>query len=404
MRASPESDALQQGIKMLNQTIDIGTDVATFLLFHPDDLKDHADDPIAWYSYPFAFQKEFAAGRMVAFSTGSDGGYRLRLTEGDLTEAEHKAAGASRTFGYVVQHGKVFVDNSDGLPGEEQMDNPDELPDRWITLPNGSYRVTVHAILRNDEATRELPDYVIRFERTEKLEPTPVYDQLPEVSPWAKPEEEESNNSSKKAEATPKPEEPPLEDSYFLQETPGEFLVPGYAASITLSDEAYEYLDADDGEFQFGVDDLYIILTPGSDTPTVGTLALLNGFSRMADEPGKASLRGERLVRITERIPGKPWVRAKVEAVERKSAPLSSEDLAALKKDFETYSEGSAYKKAVQNARFERDRVLALTSGPEVTDWMLQKLPLSAEQRNDLFLKSDTERAQALREFLTAKG
>jgi hypothetical protein len=29
----------------------LGTDVATFVLFHPDDLAHRADDPIAWYSF-----------------------------------------------------------------------------------------------------------------------------------------------------------------------------------------------------------------------------------------------------------------------------------------------------------------------------------------------------------------
>ena len=48
-----------------DRTVEIGTDVAGFLIFHPDDLAHRAADPIAWYAYSFAYRKESAAGRLV---------------------------------------------------------------------------------------------------------------------------------------------------------------------------------------------------------------------------------------------------------------------------------------------------------------------------------------------------
>jgi hypothetical protein len=65
---------------MLDRTLDLGTDVAAFFLFHPDDLAHRQGDPIDWYTYDFACRPEFAAGRLIAFLTGSDGGYRFRRT------------------------------------------------------------------------------------------------------------------------------------------------------------------------------------------------------------------------------------------------------------------------------------------------------------------------------------
>ena len=56
-----------------SMTIGLGTDAASFLIFHPDSLSSHKDDPIAWYSVPFAIKKDLEEGRLVGFSTGSDG-------------------------------------------------------------------------------------------------------------------------------------------------------------------------------------------------------------------------------------------------------------------------------------------------------------------------------------------
>ena len=98
---------------MLNTTLDLGTDVATFLIYHPDDLAHRADAPLGWYSYDFAYVREAAAGRMVAIGTGSDGGYRIRLTTGALTPAEAAAERARIASPLLVQHGRVFIGNTD---------------------------------------------------------------------------------------------------------------------------------------------------------------------------------------------------------------------------------------------------------------------------------------------------
>jgi len=70
-----------------------------------------------------------------------------------------------------VRHGKVFVDNSDALPGEEQRDAANTIPRRWVDIPNGDYAVKVTAIEWTAETNSktgqskvdELPSYVVQF-------------------------------------------------------------------------------------------------------------------------------------------------------------------------------------------------------------------------------------------------
>jgi hypothetical protein len=147
----------------------VSTDVAHIVLFHPDDLAHAADWPIAWYSEPFVYPVESAAGRLIAWSTRSDGGFAVRLTDGAVSERESRYAGPSWTFPYSVRHGRVFLDNTDALPGKEQMTQTSDAEEYWIDVPDGDYAVTVTALewsaepgAREDGADK-LPDYVVQF-------------------------------------------------------------------------------------------------------------------------------------------------------------------------------------------------------------------------------------------------
>lgn len=148
----------------------VSTDVAHIVLFHPDDLA-HADEwPIAWYSEPFVFPVESAAGRLIAWCTKSDGGYAVRVTNGAVTDREQRYAGPSWTFPYTVRHGRVFLDNTDALPGEEQMTQASDDEENWIAVANGDYAVTVTAIEWSAEPGArnhgfdKLPNYVVQFQ------------------------------------------------------------------------------------------------------------------------------------------------------------------------------------------------------------------------------------------------
>ena len=153
----------------LDRRLMMPTDVATIVIFHPDDLAHTAAWPIAWYAEPFIYPTESAAARLVAWSTRADGAYAVRLTDGPLSEREARYAGPQWTFPLRVRHGRVFLDNTDALPGQAQMTQTTDHPDYWIEIPNGEYAVTVTAIQWDAEPGSEapgadpLPNYVVRF-------------------------------------------------------------------------------------------------------------------------------------------------------------------------------------------------------------------------------------------------
>jgi hypothetical protein len=54
---------------MLDEKRIVGTDIATWFLFHPDDLAHRLQDPAEWCWHEFAISKEFASGNNdTAFS------------------------------------------------------------------------------------------------------------------------------------------------------------------------------------------------------------------------------------------------------------------------------------------------------------------------------------------------
>ncbi|MQY48306.1 hypothetical protein GAO09_19930 [Rhizobiales bacterium RZME27] len=145
------------------------TDVAHMVLFHPDDLAHAAEWPIAWYSEPFIYPAESVAGRLIAWCTGSDGDFAVRVTNGAITEREQTYAGPQWTFPYMVRHGRAFLDNSDALPGLEKMTETSDNEDFWIEIENGDYAVTVTAVEWDQEPGSDnedfdaLPNYVVQF-------------------------------------------------------------------------------------------------------------------------------------------------------------------------------------------------------------------------------------------------
>jgi hypothetical protein len=161
----------------------LGTDVAGFLFFHPARLAHRKDDPTGWWGDDF--EQEFRAGRLVAFCTGSDGTFALKFVRRPLTLAEEKVLVAKECFRYDVRDGRLYWDNADHLPCEDEFENAEDDEHGWLELPNGPYRVTVHALdwFSIPEAEREaepaISHYVVRFEAVASLEEVPVPKELP---------------------------------------------------------------------------------------------------------------------------------------------------------------------------------------------------------------------------------
>lgn len=163
-----------------SKVIGMGTDVASFLLYHPDDMKRHFESPVGWYGAPFAVKRDLDAGRLVGFSTGSDGGYSFRLTTGELTDREQTFARCSATFRLDVRHGAVHLDNSNRLPCVD-VPPPYKLSESSaFELENGRYAVTVTGINWSKEpgavganglsTEKALQSYVIQFEAVEDFD------------------------------------------------------------------------------------------------------------------------------------------------------------------------------------------------------------------------------------------
>jgi hypothetical protein len=163
----------------------IDTDCATLALFHPDDLAHRAADPLAWYVDDDAYRAESAAGRLVAFITGADGFFNVRLTTTvGLTPQEADFECTPWAFPLIVRHGRVLLDNTDVLPNDAWDPEPDNLI--WFDLANGAYRVTVHPIARAEasyEQAHALPDYVITFESIPDIAAITVVDGPPDLRP-----------------------------------------------------------------------------------------------------------------------------------------------------------------------------------------------------------------------------
>jgi len=179
----------------LDKTLSVGTDVAAWFLFHPDDLAHRRADPLNWWGYDFAIFKEFAAGTLVAVNTRADGNSTVRFTNVGLTERELTYAVSSADFRLQVKHQSLYLDGGDVLPAEEceEIERCDPEGYGWIELPNGNYRVTVHAIAWYDEpgaldednysTESALAAYVVHFQSVADLDSIAPPTTLPDLSP-----------------------------------------------------------------------------------------------------------------------------------------------------------------------------------------------------------------------------
>jgi hypothetical protein len=166
-----------------NKLYQLGTDVAGFLFFHPARLVHRKDDPIGWWSDDFV--EEFQGGQLVAFCTGSDGTFTMKFVRRLLTPTEERVLVAKESFRYDVRDGRLYWENANCLPCEDQFENPDEDENGWLELSNGPYRVTLHALdwFSITDAAREaeadISHYLVQFQPVASLEDIPVPKELP---------------------------------------------------------------------------------------------------------------------------------------------------------------------------------------------------------------------------------
>jgi hypothetical protein len=177
-RRSPgEAYGVSRSKLKIDRVIRVGTDVAAFYLFHLEDLAHRRNAHPKWLA---DCAEEMASGSLVAFETGGGGGFSFRITSGKLTRLEQAHRCCGWTFRAAVRHGQLFLDGGEYIPFKQNKYDPrdtsdrwyETIMDRWVDVPNGNYRVSVHAIQNstNDgEPIDGLTSYVIQFERVTDL-------------------------------------------------------------------------------------------------------------------------------------------------------------------------------------------------------------------------------------------
>lgn len=388
--------------KPLDQSFVIGTDTASIYLYHPADLAHRLKSPDGWERYGFACGKEFAAGRLVLFTTGGDGGYGVRVTTGKLTDRERKMFIASWDFRFRVRHGKVCLDGGYHVPNEDFEEPKPEYDFReWFELPNGDYRVEVSDIdafkepgMVNADGTLKpegLPAYVVRFERVEKLDAVPVRAPTgPRMSGKAKPTADQDQAESETFVET---KDELGTEAYTLVESPKWQIVPGFDESVAVSDEVAKTRDK-----------LPFLLTgPGAAAGRFGVLAPWGSMGRTGDEPWQMQFRALRLVRIKELLTEEGKRKARIEPITRDLAEVPAAELTALKKQFAEYAaKNETYRKEVECPDFEAERAEALTTTEGLTNCLIHHVRITDERRLALLQLGTAERVRELSKILSA--
>lgn len=360
----------------------IGTDVAHIVLFHPDDLAHRANDPIAWYGYDFAYRKESAAGRLIAWGTGSDGGFRIRLTGEPLTAAEKTAACRGWTFPLVVRHGRVLVDNTDALPGAEQMSEPETRQEGWYAIANGSYRVSVHPIERGED--RSLPDYVVRFTPITDLSAVMVAPTPPDLRPFKDWEPRPADSFASEAGFMWPTRAVETEGLPLLVVSEETKALPFVATSVTVSEEIGAMAFPDD----WGPAPEYFAIAGSEIEGQLCVIGRRSGLSQMAGKGPRLSIDGMAVGRIVRVEPGPVTPLADVALLEQPDMTVDG----AMAERFRAMLREAAVDGRIGATSFEREQMEALGSGEALTGWALRHLGLPLGQRLAIYAAPAVER------------
>jgi uncharacterized protein (TIGR02996 family) len=291
--------------------------------------------------------------------------------------AEERFKSCSAEFLYTVRHGEI------------RLDNCCEYDSFTFDIPNGHYRVTLHAIDWSAETPEPkpgetLPSYVVRFE--------PVADPS-EVNPVPWPPRMDGPEPRPFCDITkPEPDEPapePLEDEYRLLVENDVLLLPGDVTEIKLPD-----YDPSKGRLR------RCIVAPSDRVPTVAALADSCGAGKVGDAPWSVGFRGAHLVTVTKtRKKGKDTF-ARFQLLDRPASKPRPKSVAELKAAFARYARTDPKGLHVENLEFQIESLEASQSPQKDAWWLLSKLPLARDERNRLALLSLAEQVDGLLAWL----
>ena len=376
----------------LDKTLSVGTDVAAWFLFHPHDLAHRRADPLNWWSYDFAIFKEFAAGTLVAVCTGGDGNSTVRFTNVGLTERELTYAVCWADFRLQVKHQSLYLDGGYVLPAEDcdEIEGCDPEGYGWIELPNGNYRVTVHAIAWYDEpgaldennysTESALAAYVVHFQSVADLDSITPPTTLPDLYRLCSTSEDVVFSEGEELSI----EHTPLEWSEYPVLQWHEVIFPYIEHRLDIT-----------GLEQFGLSDKQMVMVLSLDVPTIGTLVQERYWGTTYSEGHQESAMGVvaiRLVELKRVFKRNEIFWAEVEPYNPTFVPTDLESIEELKRLFADYAAIKLTNSIhVEYPHFYAEHIASLTEARELGWRVAHALDLISDRQQELLALSERD-------------
>jgi hypothetical protein len=374
----------------LDKRLSVGTDVAAWFLFHPNDLAHRRADPDSWWTYDFAIFKEFAAGTLVAVRTGRDGNSTVRFTNVGLTERELTYAVSSADFRLQVKHQSLYLDGGYVLPAEEcdEIERCDPEGYGWIELANGNYRVTVHAIAWYDEpgaldennysTESALAVYVVHFQSVADLDSITPPTTLPDLDPLCSTSEDVVFSEGEELSI----QNTPLQWSEYPVLQWHEVIFPYSEHRLDLT-----------GLEPFALSDWQMVTVLSLDVPTIGTLVQVTYKDK--DREGDYEAIGVEaiwLVELKRLFKRKEVFWVEVEPYNPPFVPADRESIEELKRLFADYAAIKLTNSIhVKYPHFYAERIASLTEVRELGWLVAHALDLTSDRQQELLALSERE-------------
>lgn len=143
----------------------VQSDRSMITLLDPFDLKHHQAEPPNWFMRDFAIADDLQTGRFAAVLTEKPGTYNVRVTFGELTEAEQAVAGPKARLRLRVINRRLLLSGGDTWPSVQTDHESFAYDPRWISIPNADYGVIITAL---DPASNQ-SDYVFQLIRVSDM-------------------------------------------------------------------------------------------------------------------------------------------------------------------------------------------------------------------------------------------
>lgn len=156
----------------------VETDNGLITLFDPTDLRHHRAEPANWYRQAFAFRTDLATGRFAAVLTDADGRFAVRVTSAPLSARERAVGGPQATLRLRVQNRRLLLAGGDAWPSRALARPPALEDERWLSVPDGDYRVTITAL--GDEHP-DLHDFIFQLEAVDSIDDVAYAPGMPQL-------------------------------------------------------------------------------------------------------------------------------------------------------------------------------------------------------------------------------